>query len=211
VGFEDLTLYRAGGIEGILDASVERALIAMPRPSCIVRPAVIVVRAPCSDLLQLAAADSGVAAIAVVDPGDPRDSGGAGDGGPVDPRIDDVVTPRADIDELVMRGRRALLRKRALVEGPARPQVDIEGVRWREVCVHLSSTEARIAARLLRDPGVVVPDADLRALDHTGIPMTRRALDTHIYRLRRKLQPITCLTIQSVRQRGFRADLLPLH
>ncbi len=199
--FEHLTLYRTPGIEGLLDAAVERALLAVPPVSRIARPAVFVVRASCSDVLHLAAADSGIAAIAIVDSRDAES---------VDARIDDVVTPRADLEEFAMRGRRALARKRALAEGPRMPQVTVEGVLWRDVAVRLSSTEARIAARLLRDPGIVVPDAELRALDDEGAPMTRRALDTHIYRLRRKLQPITCITIRSVRQRGFRADLLPL-
>ena len=201
VNDQTLTLYRSRGIEGVLDTDVERLLTAMPPPACLARPAVLVVGPACSDLLRLAASDSLLAAIAVV---------GTVDAWSVDPQIDDVVTPRADLDELLMRGHRALARKRAGAEGPSMPQVDIEGARWRGVSVPLSSTEARIAARLLRDPGVVVPEAELRSLDDSGIPMTRRALDTHIYRLRRKLQPISCVAIQSVRQRGFRAVVLPM-
>lgn len=205
---EKLTLYRTREVEGVLDPAVVRALTAMPAmpsPSCLVRPAVLIVGPTCSALLSLAASCPSIATIAVVE------SASSVDSEPLDSRIDDVVTPHADLDELLMRGRRALARKRTLAEGPSLPQVNVEGVRWRDVSVPLSSTEARIAERLLRTPGIVVSDIDLRALDESGIPMTRRALDTHIYRLRKKLEPIDCITIRSVRQRGFRADVLPLH
>lgn len=200
---EGLTLYRARTVEGVFDPDVERVLVPLSHPVCVERPAVLIVRRISTELLDLAAADASVAALVVVDSLDALDSP------TVDPRVDDIVTPRADLEELLMRGRRALARKREVSE-PRGPEVTVEGVRWRDVCVPLSSTEARIAERLLRSPGIVVPDADLRALDESGIPMTRRALDTHIYRLRKKLQPVSCITIQSVRQRGFRADVHPL-
>ncbi len=195
-----LTLYRAPGIEGLLDAQVERALAALPPLSRLERPGVVVLRANCSELLDLAASDPALASLAVLE-GPERP--------PSDSRIDDVVTPRADFAELVMRGGRALARKRVAaaaseVDGV---RVTLEGVSWRDLRVDLSSTEVAIVARLLREPGLVITESELCSLDSSGTPMTARALHTHIYRLRKKLRPVTCLTIHSVRQRGFRADV----
>jgi hypothetical protein len=86
---------------------------------------------------------------------------------------------------------------------PSAPQLDGDGVlHHREAWVALPPVEARLMAALLERSGAVVSrDALARAGWPEGAP-GRNALDVHVLRLRRRVDPLA-LVIRTVRSRGY--------
>jgi DNA-binding response OmpR family regulator len=116
-----------------------------------------------------------------------------------------VVFGHVTSDELRLRGARALARKRSKT-GPF--QLCNEGVRAGGKQIALSATEVRILAELVRARGAAVSRDELaRAID--GDRFAGRALDAHVYRLRRKLRDVPGAHLETVRQRGFRLQVEP--
>jgi DNA-binding winged helix-turn-helix (wHTH) protein len=62
--------------------------------------------------------------------------------------------------------------------------------------------EARLTGALVRRFGAVVSRDDLVAAGWPGREPDRNALDVHVLRLRRRLQPVR-LAIRTVRSRGY--------
>ncbi|MEW6155613.1 MAG: winged helix-turn-helix domain-containing protein [Actinomycetota bacterium] len=83
------------------------------------------------------------------------------------------------------------------------PGIDADGVlRYRNRWVSLPPLEARLTELLLSRYGAVV---SREALAHSGWPdgaNGRNALDVHVLRLRRRLEPLG-LAIRTVRSRGY--------
>jgi Transcriptional regulatory protein, C terminal len=193
-----ITLFRAPGLDALLNEALRRALPPVPPEGLrsIPRPAGLLLATHCAEWLDRTASDPGIVCLLLVEPGEAVAD---------DPRIADVITATATPAELAMRVQRALNRKYAAL--PALPRADIDGVRWGDRFVPLSATEAQLAARLLAGRGTVLPESELAAAVFEDGRGTRRALHAHIYRLRLKLRPLATLEIQAVRQRGFRLVL----
>jgi hypothetical protein len=201
VNSSEPTLFRAPDLDGVLEVSLWRALSPVPPGGVarLPRPAAVILGARCTDWLAEAAPEPDLVCLVLLR---------ANESPPHDPRIDDVVTALVTRAELAMRARRALARKAVLAPSEA-PRADIDGVRWRGRFVALSATEARLAGRLLAEPGAVISEAELATAAFEDGAGTRRALHAHVYRLRLKLRALEGLEIQAVRQRGFRAVLSP--
>jgi hypothetical protein len=83
------------------------------------------------------------------------------------------------------------------------PDLDGDGVlRFTGQWIALPPVEARLAAQLVDRFGLVVSRETLSRAGWPGTPTGRNALDVHILRLRRRLQPIG-LSIRTVRSRGY--------
>ncbi len=110
---------------------------------------------------------------------------------------------RLPVDSSDLQARLDTLRARSRVQASAAPRLDTWGVlhfRGCEVC--LAPLEARLAALLVGSFGAVVRRGELI---HGGWPAAdpgRNALDVHILRLRRRLDPLG-LSIRTVRNRGY--------
>ena len=119
---------------------------------------------------------------------------------PVDDLEDWIRMPAGEAD---LRARVDGLRQRASERVRPMPELDDDGVlrldgRW----VSLPPVEARLATVLLGRFGAVV---SRDALAHAGWPEGapgRNALDVHMLRLRRRLDPLA-LVIRTVRSRGY--------
>lgn len=95
------------------------------------------------------------------------------------------------------------LRRRIGAYTPEVPRLDEDGVlRFGDAWVPLPPVEARLAAELLRRFGAVASRADLTRAGWPGGSPGRNALDVHVLRLRRRLQPVA-LAIRTVRARGY--------
>ena len=122
------------------------------------------------------------------------------------PATDDCLEDwvRAPIDDDDMHARLAGLQRRTIVHGGGGgPVLDADGVLHHDdVWVALPPVEARLMAALLQRPGAVVSrEALSRAGWANGAP-GRNALDVHVLRLRRRLDPLR-LVIRTVRSRGY--------
>ncbi len=121
------------------------------------------------------------------------------------PEPDDCLEDwvRVPASEADVRARVAGLSARAGQHAPATPQLDGDGVlRFREQWVSLPPVETRLTAALLERFGAVVSRETLaRAGWPEGAP-GRNALDVHVLRLRRRLEPVG-LAIRTVRSRGY--------
>ncbi|HYF44961.1 MAG TPA: helix-turn-helix domain-containing protein [Acidimicrobiales bacterium] len=108
-----------------------------------------------------------------------------------------VPAPESDLEARIARLERRLRGR----TGP--PHLDEDGVlRADDGWVALPPVESRLAAQLLDRWGAVVSRADLaRAGWPAGAP-GRNALDVHVLRLRRRLEPLG-LAIRTVRSRGY--------
>lgn len=93
--------------------------------------------------------------------------------------------------------------------GPTTPEIDDFGVlRLHGAWVALPPLEARLAEALLERMGAVTSRETLvRAGWPAGAP-GRNALDVHVLRLRRRLQPVG-LAIRTVRSRGYLMEPAP--
>lgn len=119
---------------------------------------------------------------------------------PADCLEDWVRVPASEVD---VRARTAALSLRAAVHAMAVPDLDGDGVlRFGGDWVPLPPVEARLMRALLDRFGAVVSrDALARAGWPEGAP-GRNALDVHMLRLRRRLEPLA-LAIRTVRSRGY--------
>lgn len=110
---------------------------------------------------------------------------------------------RAPIDDADLRARIAALEQRAALHHRSAPVLDGDGVLHdNEAWVALPPVEARLMAALLDRSGAVVSrEALARAGWPDGAP-GRNALDVHVLRLRRRVDPLG-LVIRTVRSRGY--------
>lgn len=110
---------------------------------------------------------------------------------------------RARVDALAVRSEAHLAGDRHGGHTPAGPVLDDFGVLRRNgAWVALPPLEARLAEALLERMGAVTSRESLiRAGWPSGTP-GRNALDVHVLRLRRRLQPVG-LAIRTVRSRGY--------
>lgn len=125
------------------------------------------------------------------------------DASPPDPVdcLEDWV--RVSADEADVGARVSTLRRRLAMHAEPAPVIDDHGVlRYGTRWTPLPPVEARITAQLVSRFGSVVSrDALARAGWPEGAP-GRNALDVHMLRLRRRLEPVR-LAIRTVRSRGY--------
>ncbi len=116
-------------------------------------------------------------------------------------RFADYVFTTATRAEITFRARRALER-----EQPVGVHLQSDGLVVGGRHVLLSAIEQRLVARLFEGRGAPIARSELEhviAEPYPGAPARGRALDAHIYRLRRKLRDVADIRIETVRQRGF--------
>jgi two-component system OmpR family response regulator len=125
---------------------------------------------------------------------------------PMDCLEDWIRVPAAEID---VRSRCSALAARAEQHVSAAPSLDDDGVlRFSGMWVPLPPVEARLTEALLQRFGAVVSRESLgRAGWVEGAP-GRNALDVHVLRLRRRIQPLG-LAIRTVRSRGYLLEEVP--
>jgi DNA-binding response OmpR family regulator len=117
-----------------------------------------------------------------------------------DPLEDWVREPCSDLDR---RARMEGLRLRLEQALELVPELDEDGViRFGDRWAPLPPVEARLTGALVRRFGAVVSRDDLVAAGWPGREPDRNALDVHVLRLRRRLQPVR-LAIRTVRSRGY--------
>jgi DNA-binding response OmpR family regulator len=117
-----------------------------------------------------------------------------------DPLEDWVREPCSDLDR---RARMEGLRLRLEQALELVPELDEDGViRFWDRWAPLPPVEARLTGALVRRFGAVVSRDDLVAAGWPGREPDRNALDVHVLRLRRRLQPVR-LAIRTVRSRGY--------
>jgi DNA-binding winged helix-turn-helix (wHTH) protein len=113
---------------------------------------------------------------------------------------------RVPAREADVRARIAVLSLRAGMNGTStgpEPVLDDDGVlRFRGQWVSLPPVEARLTRALLERYGSVVSRETLTSAGWPGGAPGRNALDVHVLRLRRRLDPIG-LAIRTVRSRGY--------
>jgi DNA-binding winged helix-turn-helix (wHTH) protein len=111
---------------------------------------------------------------------------------------------RVPAREADVRARIAVLSMRAGMNGGSGdPDLDDDGVlRFRGQWVGLPPVEARLTRALLERYGSVVSRETLTSSGWPGGAPGRNALDVHVLRLRRRLDPIG-LAIRTVRSRGY--------
>ena len=116
---------------------------------------------------------------------------------------------RAPIDEADLQARVAALEFRSNAHDQSSPVLDGDGVlHHQEAWVALPPVEARLMAALLDRSGAVVSrEALARAGWPDGAP-GRNALDVHVLRLRRRVDPLS-LVIRTVRSRGYLMEAAP--
>lgn len=117
-----------------------------------------------------------------------------------DPLEDWVRESSGDLD---VRARLEGLRLRLEQTLELVPELDDDGViRFGERWAPLPPVEARLTAALVMRFGAVVSRADLAAAGWPEGAPGRNALDVHVLRLRRRLEPVR-LAIRTVRSRGY--------
>jgi DNA-binding response OmpR family regulator len=117
-----------------------------------------------------------------------------------DPLEDWVRVPAGDLD---VRARLEGLRLRLEQTLELVPELDEDGViRFGERWAPLPPVEARLTSALVRKFGAVVSRDDLSVAGWPEGAPGRNALDVHVLRLRRRLQPVR-LAIRTVRSRGY--------
>lgn len=117
-----------------------------------------------------------------------------------DPLEDWVRVSAGDLD---VRARLEGLRLRLEQTLELVPELDEDGViRFGERWAPLPPVEARLTSALVRKFGAVVSRDDLSAAGWPEGAPNRNALDVHVLRLRRRLQPVR-LAIRTVRSRGY--------
>jgi DNA-binding response OmpR family regulator len=135
------------------------------------------------------------------------------DDGAAPPDPDDCLEDwaRASIDEVDLRARVVALERRATFHDQSAPSLDGDGVlHHHEAWVALPPVEARLMTALLDRSGAVVSrDALARAGWPEGAP-GRNALDVHVLRLRRRVDPLG-LVIRTVRSRGYLLESATRH
>ncbi len=119
---------------------------------------------------------------------------------PVDELEDWIRVPAPETDVMM---RLAVLARRRGGEPLSKPVVDEDGLlRFGRRWVSLPPVEHRLTTALIERFGAVVGRDALSRAGWPGGSPTRNALDVHIVRLRRRVDP-TGLTIRTVRSRGY--------
>lgn len=133
--------------------------------------------------------------------------------GLVPPEPDDCLEDwvRVPASEVDVRARTAALAHRAAIHTTSLPDLDNDGVlRFGGGWVPLPPVEARLTRALLDRFGAVVSRETLaRSGWPEGAP-GRNALDVHMLRLRRRLEPLA-LAIRTVRSRGYLMEASAAH
>lgn len=110
---------------------------------------------------------------------------------------------RIPAPEAEVRARARALSARARWHVAGRPALDADGVlRFGDRWVALPPIEARMARLLVERFGAVVGRETLSRAGWPGGAPGRNALDVHVLRLRRRIEPLG-LTIRTVRARGY--------
>ena len=118
----------------------------------------------------------------------------------VDPLEDWMRAPCTDLD---LRARVEGLRMRLERSLELVPELDADGViRFGDRWAPLPPVEARLTTALVRRFGAVVSRDDLVAAGWPDGHPGRNALDVHVLRLRRRIEPVR-LAIRTVRSRGY--------
>jgi DNA-binding response OmpR family regulator len=116
---------------------------------------------------------------------------------------------RARVDALAARGQAHLGNGQEQPGGPRTPEIDDFGVlRLHGAWVALPPLEARLAEALLERLGAVTSRETLVRAGWPAEAPGRNALDVHVLRLRRRLQPVG-LAIRTVRSRGYLMEPAP--
>ena len=116
---------------------------------------------------------------------------------------------RLPADDSDVAARVAALEQRASEHQPTPPTLDEDGVlrsdgRW----VALPPVEARLTSALLERFGAVVSRDSLARAGWPDAAPGRNALDVHVLRLRRRVEPLA-LVIRTVRSRGYVLETAP--
>ena len=123
-----------------------------------------------------------------------------------DPLEDWIRLPADDRD---LRARLDALTLRSGAEVDVFPEIDSDGlIRMSDQWVSLPPIEQRLATALLEKPSAVVSRDALAKAGWPGEIATRNALDVHMLRLRRRIEPLG-LSIRTVRSRGYVLDVKP--
>ena len=113
--------------------------------------------------------------------------------------LEDWVRLPVDEDDVVARVEALSRRAEALLL----PALDTDGVvRFGDACVPLSPLEARLVEPLIERFRAVASRTDLTRAGWPRQAPGRNALDVHVLRLRRRLEPVG-LEIRTVRSRGY--------
>ncbi len=123
-----------------------------------------------------------------------------------DPLEDWIRLPSDDRD---LRARLDALTLRSGAGDEMFPEIDGDGLlhagdEW----VALPPIEQRLATMLIERPSAVVSRETLSRAGWPGETATRNALDVHMLRLRRRIEPLG-LSIRTVRSRGYVLDIKP--
>ena len=125
---------------------------------------------------------------------------GAADPPPADCLEDWIRVPAADVD---VKRRLEDLGARAAHHILEIPEIDGDGVlRFGNSWASLSPVDARLAGALVERFGAVVSRTVLGKAGWPGGAPARNALDVHMLRLRRRVEPVG-LVIRTVRSRGY--------
>lgn len=116
---------------------------------------------------------------------------------------------RMPVAQVDLRARVRGLQARVAASRPLVPTIDADGVlRLGEGWVAIPPVEARLVRALLERHGTVVGrEALLRAGWGDRAP-SRNALDVHVLRLRRRLEPLG-VAVRTVRSRGYLLEVAP--
>lgn len=163
------------------------------------RPMIVVGGVPCASFASMCMFQPDIAYIGIVnDRADTKALNG---------RADSILVSPASADEIYDAATRVLERKSERPVPP--PVVDARRIAWRGSYVNLPALEARIARRLARSCGAVVSRDELARVLWDFPDEASRSVDTHIYRLRKRLACIPGLSVVTTRQRGYSMVLDP--
>jgi DNA-binding response OmpR family regulator len=110
---------------------------------------------------------------------------------------------RLPVQEADVRARVQGLQARVEEYGPVRPTIDGDGVlRVGNVWVSIPPVEARLIQALIERYGTVVGRDILTRAGWPEKEPGRNALDVHVLRLRRRIEPVG-LAVRTVRSRGY--------
>ncbi len=128
---------------------------------------------------------------------------------------DDYVTKPFEIPVFVARVRALLRRKQIKLENASGVKrftagdlmVDLEkhAVRFKGDALHLTPSEFKLLATLMEHRGKVLSrDKLIDAVQGVGVAVVDRAIDTHVFGLRKKLGPAASEVIETIRGVGYR-------
>ncbi|MGD9935223.1 MAG: helix-turn-helix domain-containing protein [Dehalococcoidia bacterium] len=117
--------------------------------------------------------------------------------------VDAVVVEPTGIDQIVRAGRAGLAAKQSCHR--PRPIVGDRALGWQGVTLPISGLEATVLRILVAARGHVVERGRIaRAIWGPYATDPGRAVDAHVYRLRRRMVALDGIEIETVRKRGFR-------